>query len=74
MFIPLSEVGLAVRAVALCDRGHRVLPEAVETTSGGPFAPRFSSGYVYTKSQMFANALDPNAVPRHASLRGRCSA
>lgn len=68
------EIGIARSAVALCDRGHAVLPESVDYTSQGPFAPRFESGISYVSAPMFANAIDANGVPRHSSLRGKCSA
>lgn len=67
------EIGIASRARTLCDRGHAVLPESVEYTSQGPFAPRFQSGIGYTTAPMFANALDANGAPIHLSLRGKCS-
>lgn len=67
------EIGIASPARTLCDRGHAILPESVEYTSQGPFAPRCESGILYTTAPMFGNAVDPNGAPRHVSLRGRCS-
>lgn len=66
------EIGIAHGAVTLCDRSHATLPERVDYTSQGPFAPRFKGGIRYTSAPMFANAVNPNAVPRHSSLRGKC--
>jgi hypothetical protein len=68
------EIGIARRAVALCDRSHAILPESVDYSSRGPFAPRFESGITYRSEIMVANANDANGVPRHSSLRGFCPA
>lgn len=67
------EIGLAQRAVALCDRGHRTLPESVYYTSEGPFGPRARSGIRYVNAPMFENAKDANGAMQHSSLRGNCS-
>jgi hypothetical protein len=67
------EIGIARRAVTLCDRYHAVLPESVDYSSRGPFAPRFESGIAYRTEIMVPNAVDANSVPRHSSLRGFCN-
>jgi hypothetical protein len=68
------EIGIARSAVALCDRSHAILPESVDFSSRGPFAPRFESGITYRTEIMVPNAADANGIPRHSSLRGNCSA
>ena len=67
------EIGLAVRAVALCDRGHAIMGESVDYTENGPFGEHFLSGVRYSNAPMFENAKDANAIPRHSSLRRFCS-